>query len=410
MILLLAPEKLISSTTKLEWMSSISRNVILFTSGENEIYRNMLTSWGSEVFHKIMFFKNYANNDFLEIEAMEACKKYNITKIIPMSEADILRAARIREKLHIPGQTVNNATMFRNKVEMKKKIINHGISVPDHAVFSDPLELNSFISTVGYPVVIKPISGRGSLDTFCLNNHQEFEAKLEEGLLSKTNDASLLVEKYIHGDMYHIDGIKIGHSIPVLSVSRYINNCLSFVNGTYLGSHTLSENNPLKKKIQKFSLEIINQTFEFPENSLIHMELFVDNNENFWFCEVACRIGGNGINDEVKAHYGIDIKLEYLKTECGLNSQINPTSSQNKIAARLLIPPVSRKLLKIPNACPDKDLLSYQSRGIPGKTYHKMQMSNDEIANFLMLLDNEHNVHTKLQSLANWFYSNTIWE
>src|SRR3990167_4682028 len=89
----------------------------------------------------------------------------------------------------------------------------------------------------------------------------------------------------------------------------------------------------------------------------------VDNNENFWFFSVAWRIGGNGINDEVKAHYGIDIKLEYLKAECGLNSHIKTTSSQNKIAARLLIPPISRKLLQIPTTCPDKDLLSYQSRG-----------------------------------------------
>lgn len=410
MILLLAPEKLIVSTSREIWLEAFTGPVSLFTSAGTKSYRSWLSTWQPKPFKQVEFFSDYATNDLIELQAIKLHQQQPITKIIPMAEADILRAAHLRERLNIPGQTVANATLFRDKVKMKQQAQKAGIAMPRFTVISNTLDLLDFIAEVHYPVVIKPILGRGSLNTFLIKDPHDLANKLAQGFISNTGRyTDLLAEEYIDGQIYHIDGLQLRQSIHTLSVSKYVNNCLDFVNGSYLGSYTLADHNPLKVKILNFCQDVLTQAFILPENALIHMEVFVDRQENIKLCEIACRIGGNGINDEVALRHGIDIKMSYIRAESGLPERFSDRAHDG-LAARLLIPPKEGRLLSIPHACEDEQVIRYQARGEAGKFYQKMQMSNDEIANFLLTGKNETEVQQKIQELAAWFYHHTQWQ
>ncbi len=211
--------------------------------------------------------------------------------------------------------------------------------------------------------------------------------------------------------IYHIDGLQLNHQMKVMSVSKYINNCLSFVSGSYLGSYTLDKQNPLRSELVSFSAHLLKDVFPLDKNALFHIEVFVDNDKKISLCEIACRIGGNGINDEVRLQQGIDIKMEYIEAECGLINSIKEVQPfHHPIAGRLLIPPRAGRLLSFPERCDMPGVVKYQFRGKKGSDYKKMQMSNDEIANFLIVSSNENEMCEKISQLSRWFDESVIWD
>src|SRR3990167_8161144 len=250
MHLLLAPEKVITSTLKETWIKSGSKNMILFTAGDNQSYCDLMQDWNGKIFKHIEFFKNYATNDLIGLRATELAKQYKISRIIPMAEADILRAANLREKLGVEGQSIENAILFRDKIAMKRYAQRYDIAVPKFKCIKDTVDIINFIEEVGYPIVIKPIMGRGSLNTLVIKNELELCDLLNSGLISDTSRYSdLLAEEFIESEIYHLDGLQLNGKVTVMSVAKYINNCLAFFNRAYLGSYTLSSDNHLKNKL-----------------------------------------------------------------------------------------------------------------------------------------------------------------
>lgn len=408
MIILLAPEKLILSTTKEQWYPFKSKDIVLFTS-YSVMNIDYLKNW-QDIFRTIEFFENYPSNDTVELKLIEYIKQYDVENIIPMTEVDILRVCAAKEKFGIMGQAYNDAVLFRDKIAMKQHADKHNISVPYYKRIRNVIDLTDFIGQVDFPIIVKPILGRGSLKTLCLTNESELFQVLDQGLISNTSRyPDLLAEQYIDGDIYHVDGLQLNHNVEILNISKYVNNCLSFVNGAYLGSYTLAIDNPLRNKVTTFANQILD-SFPLYRNSLFHIEVFVDRNQNIFLCEIACRLGGNGINDEVKLQQGVDIKLEYIKAECCIDTQFTKLYHDQKISGRLLIPPKEGKLISFPKSCDMPGVINYQIRGKEGKDYKKMQMSNDEIANFLLLGQSEDEMNENMMQLVNWFDKEVIWQ
>jgi len=411
MKLLLAPEKIITSTSEDVWLNSGSSKMILLTSGDNQQYISLMKKWSGHVFHQVECFKSYAINDFLCLRALELINEFKITKIIAMSEADIMRSANMRELFDIEGHASSDAVLFRDKIMMKDHAAKNHVPVPRYKCIKDGADIVTFIERVNYPVVIKPILGRGSQNTFIIRNESELRNKLDTGFISDTcRRTDLLAEEYIDGDVYHLDGLVINHEIRVISVSKYVNNCLAFVNGEYLGSYTLDDANYLKAKLSSFGRHLVEKVFPFPAHSLFHIELFVDKQDRITLCEIACRLGGNGINDEVMLQQRVDIKMAYIRAECGVTAIEENVSEKANIAARVLIPPKEAKLLFIPTSCDLNGVLRYQSRGVVGRKYRNMSMSNDEVANFLLVGQNEVEIQEKINCVVEWFYQNSKWE
>ncbi|HZW61295.1 MAG TPA: hypothetical protein VFF04_03650 [Candidatus Babeliales bacterium] len=412
MIILLAPEKLITSTSKEQWDALRDCDITLFTS-KSETHIEELNNQLGDVFNRVEYFDDYPNNDTVEVRLLDYARKYKVKNIIPMTEADILRVSRVKEKLMMDGMKYSDAIQFRDKIAMKELATQSNINIPQFRRIKHTIDLLEFIDEVGYPIIIKPILGRGSLNTLLISDQSELIKILNAGLISNTSRyPDLLAEEYLDATIYHIDGVQLNNQIEVMSVSRYVNTCLSFVGGSYLGSYTLDFQNPLRNDLIRFTSHILTKVFPLHKNSLFHVEVFVDKQNKISLCEVACRIGGNGINDEVRLQQGIDIKMEYIKAECGLSSGYIKLNKQNchPIAGRLLIPPKEAKLISFPAVCDKPGVIKYQVRGKHGRDYKKMQMSNDEIANFLLVSGNENEMCEKITTLSRWFDENVVWE
>lgn len=112
-------------------------------------------------------------------------------------------AAHLREALGVPGLSVAETIPFRDKEKMKQVLDEHGIRTPRHASCKTEAECRSAAERIGYPLIIKPIAGAGSADTYPLHEPEDLDDALKR--LGHIEEVS--VEEFITGEELTFDTV-----------------------------------------------------------------------------------------------------------------------------------------------------------------------------------------------------------
>ncbi len=126
-----------------------------------------------------------------------------IDRVECLWEPGMLLAAQLREALGLPGMTVEQTLPFRDKEVMKQRLDRAGIRTPRHARASTEAQVREAAELVGFPLIIKPIAGAGSADTYRCNTPKE----LERALLLVRHVPEVSVEEFIDGEEFTFDTI-----------------------------------------------------------------------------------------------------------------------------------------------------------------------------------------------------------
>ncbi len=140
-----------------------------------------------------------------------------IDRVECLWEPGMLLAARIREALGVPGLSVEQTIPFRDKQRMKEVLDAAGIRTPWHVRASTADEVRDAARRVGYPLIVKPIAGAGSTDTYRVDGPGVLESVLPR--LGHVPEVS--VEEFIDGDEFTFDTICSGGRILFENVSFY---------------------------------------------------------------------------------------------------------------------------------------------------------------------------------------------
>ena len=132
-------------------------------------------------------------------------------------EPYMVLAARIRETLGLPGMTVEQTLPFRDKELMKQVLDAAGIRTPRHASTSSIAGIYAAAEQLGYPLIIKPIAGAGSADTYRVDS----AAQLEDVLPMVGHVEVVSVEEFIEAEEFTYDTICGGGNILYENVSWY---------------------------------------------------------------------------------------------------------------------------------------------------------------------------------------------
>ena len=111
-------------------------------------------------------------------------------------------AARIREALGIPGMTVEQTIPFRDKERMKQVLDAAGIRTPHHYRCTTAAEVREAVDRIGYPIIVKPIAGAGSADTYRVDN-----AAALDGSSPSWGLAEVSVEEFVEASEFTYDTI-----------------------------------------------------------------------------------------------------------------------------------------------------------------------------------------------------------
>lgn len=132
-------------------------------------------------------------------------------------EPCIMLAAELREQLGVEGLGVAEAHRFRDKEAMKVALDAAGIRTPRHATADSVAACWEAAQRIGYPLILKPVAGAGSADTYRVNNEEELRSVLP--LLRHVSTVS--VEEFIDGEEYTFDTITVNGEIAYYNVAWY---------------------------------------------------------------------------------------------------------------------------------------------------------------------------------------------
>lgn len=146
----------------------------------------------------------------------------NVDLVETLWEPTLLMAARLREAIGLPGMTVQQTVPFRDKGEMKKVVEAAGLRTPRSVRTSTRDGCRAAAEQLGFPIIIKPIAGAGSMDTYRI----EDDAELEDALARLGHVPEVSVEEFISGDEFTYDTVCAGGEIAFQNVCEYRPNPL----------------------------------------------------------------------------------------------------------------------------------------------------------------------------------------
>jgi len=140
-----------------------------------------------------------------------------IQRVECLWEPGIILAARRREARGLPGLDVERSTVFRDKERMKRELDAAGIRTPRHARAGSAAECQDAAERIGYPLVLKPIAGGGSADTYRVDDPEALQRVLER----VRHVRELSIEEYVDGEEFTYDTICAGGEILYENMAWY---------------------------------------------------------------------------------------------------------------------------------------------------------------------------------------------
>jgi carbamoylphosphate synthase large subunit len=225
-------------------------------------------------------------------------------------EAHTMPTAQVRENCTIPGTSVRTAWLCRDKPSMKETLREAGVPTAASTAANTAAEVYDFADAVGYPLILKPRSGAGALDTTRADNRAELEAAL--GSFGGQGVASIAVEEFVEGHEGFYDTLSIdGH--PALDfVSHYYPNVLEAMRSRWISPQFVSTNRV--DSVEEYGMlremgQRVNEALGIG-TSATHMEWFFGP-KGLRFSEIGCRPPGVGAWDLYSAGNDLDVYREW---------------------------------------------------------------------------------------------------
>src|SRR5450432_300643 len=92
----------------------------------------------------------------------------SVDRVLANWEVLVTLAARMRERWGLPGMSPDTVHGFRDKEVMKERVRAAGLRVPRSRRVKTEQELRAAAEYIGMPLIVKPIAGAGSADTYAV--------------------------------------------------------------------------------------------------------------------------------------------------------------------------------------------------------------------------------------------------
>lgn len=228
-------------------------------------------------------------------------------------EPGMILAAKLRAALGVPGMTVEETVPFRDKEEMKRALDRHGIRTPRHRRASTASEVREGAEAIGYPLIVKPIAGAGSLDTHRLDGPGDLDRVL--ALTGHVPEVS--VEEFIDGEEFTFDTICSGGRILYWNMSWYRPRPLVAKQHEWVSSQTIAlrdVDDPWLRGGREMGPKVI-EALGF-RDGFTHMEWFRKPDGEAVFGEIAARPPGARTTEIMNYSCDVDIWAAWAEGVC----------------------------------------------------------------------------------------------
>lgn len=221
--------------------------------------------------------------------------------------------AEARERLGVPGMSPETTRAFRDKSKMKDILRAAGIPCARHALVRSVDEGRAAAKRIGFPLVVKPPAGAGSVGTFRV----EDEAQLLVALSASSPSAHhpVLLEEFIVGTEHSLETISIDGKAVWHSLTHYRPTPLDVVRNQWIQWCVLlprEVDDPAFDDIKKAAADGL--TALGMHTGLTHMEWFRRQDGSVAIGEVGARPPGAQITTMTSRANDFDFLQEVART------------------------------------------------------------------------------------------------
>jgi biotin carboxylase len=275
--------------------------------------------WALESVDAFIPVENRATPDDVVHLVSQIARTRRIDRVVALEEYDVMTAALIREHLRVPGMGTTTARLFRDKLAMRVKASAAGIDVPGFVHVLNEDELRGFMAAVPPPWVLKPRSdvsavGIQKLDTADLV-WRAIEA-LDARPLVTERSSYYLLERFVPGDVYHVDALVQNGAVVFAGAHRYRRPPMEVAHqGGVFVTSTVERGSDTERALDAVNRRLL-QTLGLVRGAS-HAEFIQGTDGRLYFLEVAARVGGAYIAEMLEAASGINLWREWAKVELG---------------------------------------------------------------------------------------------
>ena len=150
-----------------------------------------------------------------------------VEHIVTAQETLLKPVAKTREALGIPDMSSATVRRTLNKSLLKSTLRSAGICAPADRVVTSKSDAVRFLSEVGFPIMLKPLTGSGALATLLIKTGAELDQALQ--LMQPSPERPVLAELHLHGQELCLDTITVNNEPQLYSICCYYPSILEAV-------------------------------------------------------------------------------------------------------------------------------------------------------------------------------------
>lgn len=288
-------------------------NVVLITKE-----KMLQEDWPRDCIDQLMAVPNDADALlFIDLVAFFA-REMKPDRVIALEEFDVMTAGLIREHFCLPGMNSSTARTFRDKLRMAEAAQAAGVELPDFVPLIYPSDIAEFMERVPPPWILKPRSDVSAIGIRKIENTEDVwrivdEMNQRDALRERAS--YYLLARFIPGGVFHVDSIVNHGRVAFAGANRYGRPPLEVAHqgGAYI-SRTIVRGGADEKKLFEINRKLIKGLGL--ERGAAHAEFIKsDTDGQFYFLEVAARVGGAYIAEVLEAATGLNLWREWAKIE-----------------------------------------------------------------------------------------------
>jgi biotin carboxylase len=233
-------------------------------------------------------------------------------RVVALDEFDLETAALIREHWRLPGLGVSTTAFYRDKLAMRTGARERSLRVPEFCRVLNYDELRAFMARVSPPWLLKPRTSASALGIRKIQDSEQLWRTLDELGDRQTH---FVLEQFVPGDIFHVDSIVIENKVVFSAVHQYGRPPMQVMHeGGVFTTRTVDRTSSDWNALTAFNTTLA-PAFGL-QSGVTHAEYIKARADGqFYFLEIAARVGGAFISDLVQAATGVNLWREWARME-----------------------------------------------------------------------------------------------
>jgi biotin carboxylase len=280
--------------------------------------RTAREAWPHDSLDGAHYLPDSAGAELVIHAAAHLCREHRIHTLIALEEFDVITAALAREHLRLPGMDSSRARLFRDKLAMRVRARDESLRVPEFVPLFNYQQIGEYMERVPPPWVVKPRSDVSASGIHKLEDSEQVWRAIEaldarEALQDRST--YYLLEKFVPGEVFHVDSLVEDGEVIFSGASRYGRPPMSVAQeGGVFTTHTIGYDSEEHAELARLNTALLRALGL--RRGAAHAE-FIRGTEDgeFYFLEVAARVGGAYIAETLEAASGHNLWREWARVE-----------------------------------------------------------------------------------------------